>query len=138
MALGWFDRKQHDATEWTGFLDQGVRLEGKLETTGTFRIDSTMKGSIVSADTLLLGEHSSISGEITGNRVVIGGRFDGVIQAKTSVEIQAGAVVSGEIHTPCLVIQPGAVFDGQCHMLAATEAAKPVTIPIRSGGQASR
>jgi cytoskeletal protein CcmA (bactofilin family) len=138
MALGWFDRKRHDATEWTGFLDQGVRLEGKLETTGTFRIDSTMKGSIVSEDTLLLGEHSSISGEITGNRVVIGGRFDGVIQAKTSVEIQSSAAVTGEIHTPCLVIQPGAVFDGQCHMLAATEAAKPVTIPIRSGGQASR
>jgi len=138
MAPGWFDRKRHDATEWTGFLEQGVRLEGKLETTGTFRIDSTMKGSIVSEDTLVLGEHSSIQGQITGNRVVIGGRFDGVIQAKTSVEIQASAVVTGEIHTPCLVIEPGAVFDGQCHMLAATEAAKPVTIPIRSGGQASR
>ena len=138
MALGWFDRKRQDAAEWTGFLEQGVRLEGKLETAGTFRIDSTMKGSIVSEDTLLLGEHSSISGEITGNRVVIGGRFDGVIQAKTSVEIQSSAVVTGEIHTPCLVIEPGAVFDGQCHMLAATEAAKPVTIPIRSGGQASR
>jgi cytoskeletal protein CcmA (bactofilin family) len=138
MALGWFDNKRHDATEWTGFLDQGVRLEGKLETTGTFRIDSTMKGSIVSEATLLLGEHSSIQGEITGNRVVISGRFDGVIQAKTSVEIQSSAVVTGEIHTPCLVIEPGAVFDGQCHMLAATEAAKPVTIPIRSGGQAAR
>ena len=138
MALGWFDHKRHEATEWTGFLDQGVRLEGKLETTGTFRMDSAMKGSIVSEDTLLLGEHSSISGEITGNRVVIGGRFDGVIQAKTSVEIQSSAVVTGEIHTPCLVIEPGAVFDGQCHMLAATEAAKPVTIPIRSSGQSSR
>lgn len=138
MALGWFDRKRHDATEWTGFLEQGVRLEGKLETTGTFRIDSTMKGSIVSEDILVLGEHASIQGQISGSRVVIGGRFDGVIQAKTSVEIHSSAVVTGEIHTPCLVIEPGAVFDGQCHMLAATEAAKPVTIPIRSGGQASR
>lgn len=138
MAQGWFDRKRHDATEWTGFLEQGVRLEGKLETTGTFRIDSTMKGSIVSEDILVLGEHSSIQGQITGNRVVIGGRFDGVIQAKTSVEIHATAVVTGEVHTPSLLIEPGAVFDGQCHMLAATEASKPVTIPIRSGGQASR
>ncbi|MBZ5502274.1 MAG: polymer-forming cytoskeletal protein [Acidobacteriia bacterium] len=138
MALGWFDRKRQDAAEWTGFLEQGVRLEGKLETTGTFRIDSTMKGSIVSDDTLVLGEHASIQGQITGNRVVISGRFDGVVQAKTSVEIHSTAVVTGEVHTPSLLIEPGAVFDGQCHMLAATEAAKPVTIPIRSGGQAAR
>ena len=132
MAPRWFDRKRQDAAEWTGFLEQGVRLEGKLETTGTFRIDSEVKGSIVSEDTLVLGEHSSIQGQIVGSRVVIGGRFDGVIQAKTRVEIQSGAVVTGEVHTPCLVIEPGAVFDGQCHMLAATESAKPVTIPIRS------
>ena len=138
MALGWFDRKRQDAAEWTGFLEQGVRLEGKLETTGTFRIDSTMKGSIVSDDTLVLGEHASIQGQITGNRVVISGRFDGVVQAKTSVEIHSTAVVTGEVHTPSLLIEPGAVFDGQCHMLAATEAAKPVTIPIRSGGQTAR
>lgn len=139
MALGWFDRKKQEAAEWTGFLEQGVRLEGKLETTGTFRIDSTVKGSIASDDTLILGEHASVQGQIVSNRVVIAGRFDGTIQAKSRVEIQASAVVTGEVQTPCLVIEPGAVFDGQCHMLAATEAAKPVTIPIRSvAGQPSR
>ena len=52
MAWDWFDRKQQDPTEWTGFLEQGVKLEGKLEVTGTFRIDSAMKGTIVSEDTL--------------------------------------------------------------------------------------
>jgi hypothetical protein len=29
-------------------------------------------------------------------------------------------------------MEPGAIFDGRCHMLSATEAAKPITIPIRS------
>jgi cytoskeletal protein CcmA (bactofilin family) len=138
MAWRWFDRKQQGSTEWTGFLEPGVKLEGKLETTGTFRIDSAMKGSITSEDTLILGEHAVIEGEIIGNRVVIGGRFDGTIQARSRVEIQPQAIVTGQVQTPCLVIEPGAIFDGQCHMLAATEAAKPVTIPIRSAGQSSR
>jgi cytoskeletal protein CcmA (bactofilin family) len=137
--MGLFDRKKHDPSEWTGFLEQGVKLEGKLEATGTFRIDSAMKGTLSSDDTLVLGEHATVEGEIRGNFVIIAGRFDGVIHARGRVEIQPNAIVTGEVHSPCLVIEPGAIFDGQCHMLAPTEAAKPVTIPIRSAaGQSSR
>lgn len=139
MALSWFDRKRQDPSEWTGFLERGVRLEGKLETTGTFRIDSAMKGTISSDDTLVLGEHASVEGNILGNYIIIAGRFDGEIRARSRVEIQPNAIVTGEIHSPCLVIEPGAVFDGHCHMIAPTEAAKPMTIPIRSAaGQNAR
>jgi cytoskeletal protein CcmA (bactofilin family) len=137
--MGWFDRKKQGPNEWTGFLEQGVKVEGKLEASGTFRIDSEMKGTLSSDDTLVLGEHASIEGTINGNFVMIAGRFDGVIRARGRVEIQPNAIVTGEIHSPCLVIEPGAIFDGQCHMIAPTEAAKPVTIPIRSAaGQASK
>ncbi|MGD1211857.1 MAG: polymer-forming cytoskeletal protein [Candidatus Acidiferrales bacterium] len=139
MAWGWFDRKRQDPAEWTGFLEQGVKVEGRLESTGTFRIDSAMKGTLASEDTLILGEHAAVEGEIIGNRVIIAGRFDGTIRAKGKVEVLPRAIVTGEIHTPCLIIEPGAVFDGQCHMLAPTEAAKPLTIPIRSAaGQSQR
>ena len=114
-------------------------VEGKVEASGTFRIDSAMKGTLTSDDTLVLGEHASVEGTIIGNLVIIAGRFDGVIRARGGVEIQPNAIVTGEVHSPCLVIEPGAIFDGQCHMLAPTEAAKPVTIPIRSAaGQNSR
>ena len=139
MAWNWFDRKRQDPSEWTGFLERGVKIEGKIETAGTFRIDSAMKGTLVSEDSLILGENANVEGEIIGNRVVIAGRFDGSIRAKGRVEIQPSAVVTGEIHSPCVVIEPGAIFDGHCHMPAPAEPAKPLTIPIRSAaGQASR
>ena len=139
MAWSWFDRKRQDPAEWTGFLEQGVKVEGKLESSGTFRIDSAFKGTLVSEDTLILGEHSTVQAEILGNHVVIAGRFDGTIRAKGRVEIQPNAIVTGEIHTPCLVIEPGAIFDGQCQMSAPTEALKPITMTIRSAaGQSSR
>lgn len=132
MAWGWLDRKQSESSEWTGFLEKGVRLEGKLESSGTLRIDSAMKGTLVSEGVLILGEHAQVEGEILGNRVVILGRFTGTIHAKGRVEIHPKALVSAEVHTPCLVIEPGSVFDGECHMPKADEAAKPIAIPIRS------
>jgi len=134
MTWRWFEHKQQESAEWTGFLERGVKLEGKLESSGTFRIDSAMKGTLVSKGTLILGEHAVVEGEIVGNRILIAGRFEGTIQASGRVDVQAKGVVKGDIHTPCLVIEPGAFFEGQCHMLGAAEpeAAKPVAIPIRS------
>jgi cytoskeletal protein CcmA (bactofilin family) len=125
-----------ESSAFSGFLDKSVRLEGTLEFPGTFRLEAQLKGNIISSQTLMLGDGARVEGQIEGNHVVISGRFDGVIFAKGRVEIQTKGIVTGEIHTPCLVIEPGGIFDGQCHMLTASETAKPLTIPIRSAQQA--
>lgn len=132
MSWRFSKRSTKKQGEWTGFLDQGVRLEGTLELPGTFRLDAQVHGNIVSSDSLILGEGARVEGQIEGNRLIISGHFDGVIFAKGQVEIHAKGVVTGEIHTPCLVIEVGGIFDGQCHMLAASEASRPLAIPIRS------
>src|SRR5271169_2499303 len=128
--------KDTEGQEFTGFLDKGVRFEGTLEASGVFRIDAQVKGNLLSSHSLILGEGARVEGQIEGNHVVVAGKFDGVIFAKGRVEIQAKGVVTGEIHTPCLVIDPGGIFDGRCHMLASSDAASGVTIPIRAVGQA--
>lgn len=128
--------KNSVAEEWTGFIDQGVTLEGTLQLTGTFRINGNVKGNIISEHTVILGEGAKVEGQIEGNRVVIAGRFDGVIFAKGRVEIQAKGVVTGEVHSPCMVVDPGGIFDGRCHMLASSDATSGVTIPIRALGRA--
>jgi len=131
MAWSWIERKKHEAGEWTGFLEKGVRLEGKLEAEGTFRVDSEVKAAIVSRDTLILGEHAIVEGDIEGNVVLIAGRFSGKIQARGRVEIQARAIVTGEIQTPCLMVEPGAVFDGQCLVPVTSLDVPPLTIAVR-------
>ncbi len=138
MAWKWSSSAKNGVTEeWTGFIDQGVTLEGTLQLTGTFRIDGNVKGNIISEQTVVLGEGAKVEGQIEGNRVVIAGRFDGVIFAKGRVEIQGKGVVTGEVHSPCMVIDAGGIFDGRCHMLASSDASTGVTIPIRAVGQAS-
>jgi len=137
MAFKWpGSSKSGSNEEWTGFIDQGVAMEGTLTVTGTFRIDGNVKGNVISEQTLILGENAKVEGQIEGNRVVIAGRYDGVIFARGRVEIQAKGVVTGEVHSPCLVIDPGGIFDGRCHMLGSSDSATSVTIPIRALSQA--
>ena len=118
--------------EWIGFLDKGVALEGKIELAGTFRIDCQMKGTIVSNSTVVIGENAKVEGEIDGNHVVVGGRFEGVLKAKGRVEILSKGVVRGEVRAPCLVIEAGGILDGRCHMTNVEEGKAPLTIPIRA------
>jgi cytoskeletal protein CcmA (bactofilin family) len=138
MAWKWPGASSNNSTEeWTGFIDQGVTLEGTLQVSGTFRINGVVKGNIISERTVILGEGAKVEGQIEGNRVVIAGRFDGVIFAKGRVEIQAKGVVTGEVHAPCMVVDPGGIFDGRCHMLASSDMTSAITIPIRAAGRAS-
>jgi len=76
MAWKWAAAAKEGASEeWTGFIDQGVTLEGTLTVKGTFRIDGNVKGNIISEQTVVLGEGAKVEGQIEGNRVVISGRF---------------------------------------------------------------
>lgn len=121
--------------EWIGFLDQGVKLEGILELSGTFRIDGTVRGNITCLDTLILGEKADVDGQIDATAVSVAGKFTGTIHAKNRVDILPTGTVVGEVHTPCLVMEPGGKLDGRCHMLKVGEAAPPVTIQLRAAAK---
>lgn len=95
-------------------------------------MEGEVKGLLISTHTLILGEDARVEGQIEGNDVAISGHFNGVIFAKGKVEIHNKGIATGEIHSHCLVIEPGGIFDGQCHIIAPSDATKPVTIPIRA------
>lgn len=133
MPWDWLGQSKEDGDSWTGFLEQGVRVEGTLELPGTFRINALAKGRLVSDRTLMLGEQATVEGEIDGNVVIITGKFQGVIRARNRVEIQAKAIVGGEIHTPCLILEPGGVFQGKCGVISESAESAPIMVPIRSG-----
>jgi cytoskeletal protein CcmA (bactofilin family) len=121
-----------EGPDWTGFLDREARVEGTLEVPGTFRIDGTLRGRIVSNHALVLGETADVEGEIEGVRVEIFGQFRGTLRASERVQIHSGAAVTGDLYTPCLVLEPGGRFDGQCYLNQGGEPAEALLVPIRA------
>ena len=97
-------------------LGRGARFEGKLSFEGTVRIDARFIGSIVTNDVLVVGEAARIDAEITCGTIVVHGEVNGNIKAKTAVEIHQSGKVRGDLETPSLVIQKGALFQGASKM----------------------
>jgi len=93
------------------------QVNGKLHFEGAVQIDGTFTGSITTNDLLIIGEHAKIAADINCGSAVVSGEVTGNIAAAGSVELQRGARVKGDISTPTLAIDKGAVFDGLSKMM---------------------
>ena len=99
-----------------GFLDRGSSFKGELEFEDTMRIDGKFNGRIRSKNELIVGESAHIEGEIHVGRIAISGTVLGKITADQRVEIHRNGKVYSDIDTPALVIEEGAIFQGNCVM----------------------
>ncbi|HME92353.1 MAG TPA: polymer-forming cytoskeletal protein [Myxococcaceae bacterium] len=111
-------------------IGRGARFEGKLTFQGTVRIDAVFIGSIITNDVLVVGEAARIDANITCGTIVVHGEVNGNIQAKAAVDIRNAGKLRGDIETPSLVIEKGALFEGACRMEtgAKAEPAKPAVV----------
>lgn len=103
--------------DMVGLLEPGVELEGKLKVgSGMLRLNAHVNGSIASDGTIVIASQGEIEGEIKAKLISVGGKVKGSIHASERVEIKEAGVVLGDIHTACLIVEPGGYFDGHCHM----------------------
>jgi cytoskeletal protein CcmA (bactofilin family) len=95
------------------------QVNGKLHFEGAVQIDGTFNGSITTNDLLIIGEHAKIAADINCGSAVVSGEVTGNITASGAVELRKGAHVKGDIATPTLGIDKGALFDGLSKMVSA-------------------
>jgi len=105
-------------------------FKGDIDTKGTLRVDGTMEGN-VNADWVILGEKSFLKGNITARGIIVGGRVEGNLKAKESIEVKPKGQVSGDIFTSKLTIVEGGMFDGRS--LMTKDESKIVEFQTKSG-----
>jgi cytoskeletal protein CcmA (bactofilin family) len=116
-------------------LGQGASLEGNIVSAGSLRIDGQIKGQINADGDVTLSPQSQVDADIKSENVTVAGKFKGNIIVKGSAELTRGGRVDGNITCKTLIVQEGAIFQGQSIMdqQAAQAAAKPaVTVPAAS------
>jgi cytoskeletal protein CcmA (bactofilin family) len=107
-----------EPTDLRSFLGEGTEITGEVRFSEIMRVDSNISGTIVSdSGSLLIMEKGCIKATVQVGVVEVSGIVEGTITAKNSVKIHSTGRVYGDIYTPALIIEHGAVFDGKCHML---------------------
>jgi cytoskeletal protein CcmA (bactofilin family) len=97
-------------------LGEGVEIVGEVSFTQGVKIDGAIKGNVRSDASLVIGSKGRIEADVSVRRISIGGEFRGTIYASERVEILREGKVFGDLYTPCLIIEAGAIFEGKCNM----------------------
>lgn len=106
----------------SGFVGHGTTLTGETSFQAMLRVDGHLVGSISSdSGTLIVGTNGQVDANVSVSVATINGTVNGDIQATEKIQLGRTAKVIGNIQTPRLTIEEGAVLEGGCTMLKARE-----------------
>ena len=107
-------RRKND--EITVILGEGSKLTGKFEFEGVSRIDGNFEGEIESKDTLVIGASAVVKAVVKVGKLILEGKLEGDVTAKEEILIHPTGKLYGNIETPALIIEKGAIFEGSSKM----------------------
>jgi cytoskeletal protein CcmA (bactofilin family) len=102
-------------SEETTIISRGVKIEGKITSSGNIRIDGEIQGDIFSESNITIGEDAKVNGQINANVITIGGKVSGIVRTKDKLILDSKSNIKGDIFAKILVIEEGAKFDGKCN-----------------------
>ena len=109
----------------SGFVGGGTDVTGEANFKAMMRVDGHFSGRISSTSgTLIVGNNGTVDANIEVAVAVIHGTINGDIIATQRLELGRAAKVHGNIQTPSLVIEQGAIFEGSCKMQQMQSAAE--------------
>ena len=101
----------------SGFIGVGTVVSGEADFKGMLRIDGHFTGRIRSEKgSLIVSAGGKVDANVEVAEAKINGTLNGDIVAGQRIELGRSARVHGNIQTPALVIEEGAVFEGSCRM----------------------
>jgi cytoskeletal protein CcmA (bactofilin family) len=130
-------------------IGPGMRVVGDCDTDGTLRVEGTVEGTVRAGKAVVVGKDGSINGDIITQDAIIGGRVTGKVFAESRLELQATALVEGEIRARRIKLDEGGRLNGNVHIgdlkapaagsssgrdaAGRKESGTPVPVPVEAG-----
>jgi len=106
----------------SGFVGHGTVLTGETHFQMMLRVDGHLTGTVTSdGGTLIVGTNGQVDANVSVGVATINGVVNGDVIASEKIQLGRTARVMGNVATPRLVIEEGAVFEGGCSMIKARE-----------------
>ncbi len=117
-------------------IGQSIVFKGELTGDEDLEIDGAVEGNVdLKNHQLTIGANGSLKAEVTAKSIIVIGQVKGNLTATERIEVQATGVVEGDLSTPRLNVQEGAVLNGTIDMSPSnsSEVRKPAPQPSATG-----
>lgn len=115
-----------------GLIGRGIEVIGDISFADRLQVDGKTQGKLTSDNgTLIVGESARIEAQIDVGVCVVHGFVQGNLIARSKLEIRKSGRVQGDVITPVLLVEEGAVFNGAIRM--SQEAGSRLLEEVRLG-----
>lgn len=98
------------------FISDGTRITGDIKVEHDLRIEGHIKGTVEVGGMLVLGPTGKVEGDVTARSATLAGEIRGNLKGHDKIILEAKSLLVGDLVTRDLVINEGAVFQGNCSM----------------------
>ena len=109
------------------YLGSDATFKGTLSFDGTVRVDGKFEGQVNTNDTFIVGETGEINADVAAGTIICKGIMRGTIIATNKIEMHPSGRIVGNVQTPAIKIELGAVLDGNCSM-TETDSKKTINL----------
>ena len=129
----------------TSVIGSNMRVFGCVHSPSVVSVAGTVLGTVFSDDQVIVTKGGRVEGGVEAREVVLNGEVHGSIDARERLEIQASAVVHGDLRAPRLMVLEGAVVDGDVSIAessmecrgGAASGSPPRAPEVRGGDESS-
>ena len=102
-----------DESKTVTVLGSKTVFKGVLDFKNTLCIDGKFEGKVKTSGELIVAEEGAILADIEAGIVICKGKIRGNIIASQKLEIHSTGKIIGDVHTPALKVELGAVMLGR-------------------------
>ena len=130
-------RSQQGGSSKQNMIAYATIFEGDLKSEGDFRIEGTIKGTLITKGKVVVGNSGLVEGSLNCNNADVEGQIKGKLVVLETLSLRASAHVDGDVQTGKLAVEPGATFNATCQMKDAVKALKTNPTPTLETGAKS-
>jgi cytoskeletal protein CcmA (bactofilin family) len=116
-------------TDTYSVIDRNSIFDGTFTTTRDLRVEGEVKGTIDCKGTLFVATGATVGARVEADNVTVAGDLNGEVRCRGRLQIMPSGKVRGKVVTQTLVINEGALYEGQLEM---TPPEKRSTSPLAS------
>lgn len=128
-------KKENGDGPLRNIIAQGTKIQGDIDSSGDFRIEGSLTGTVKVKGKIVIGESGVVEGNILCQSADISGKAKVKMEVAELTSLRATSNFVGEISTKKLSIEPGAIFSGTCQMGSVPvpkQAEKTESKPVRN------
>lgn len=118
-------------TDTFSVIDRNSIFDGTFQTTRDLRVEGEVKGTIDCKGTLFVASGATVGAKVEADNVTVAGDLNGEVRCRGRLQIMPSGKVRGKVITQTLVINEGALYEGQLEMTPPEKRASSIPTAAR-------